>query len=92
VKIAAPSSRELTIAAVLGAAVLLAPLVFPVNHHFAWDEIPGFYGIFGAAGAVVLIVAAKWLGHALIVKPDGWWREDDASDPHERDASAGAPR
>ena len=71
-------SREVAIAAVLGGATLLAPLVFPVEHHFPWDEIPGFYAIFGAAGAVALIAAAKWLGHALIVKPVDWWREDDS--------------
>jgi hypothetical protein len=80
VKLATPGSRELAIGAAVGVAALAAPLVFPVEHHFAWDEIPGFYAIFGAAGAVALIVAAKWLGKALIVKPEGWWSEDRASD------------
>lgn len=81
-KLASPSSRELTIGAVAGVVALLAPLVFHVEHHFPWDEIPGFYAIFGAAGAVALITAAKWLGHALIVKPENWWGEDgpDADD------------
>lgn len=76
--LASPTSRQIAVAAVVAAATLALPAVFPMEHHHAWDAIPGFYAIYGAAGCAVLVIFAKWLGRVLVVKPEGWYGGDDA--------------
>ncbi len=77
-KLASPTPKQTAIAAAVGMTTLALPVVFPVEHHFAWDAIPGFYAIYGAAGGTALVVFAKWLGRVLVVKPEGWYGGDDA--------------
>lgn len=78
--LATPTSRQLAIAAVVGVATILLPLVFPVEQHFPWDGIPGFYAIFGAVGCGVLVVVSKWLGRVLLAKPADWWGDESGPD------------
>jgi hypothetical protein len=75
--LATPSSKQIAGAAVCAAIVLALPVVFPVEHHFPWDAIPGFYAIYGAVGCGALVVFGKWLGRVLVVKPEGWYGGDD---------------
>lgn len=77
-KLARPTPKQATVAAIAGVATLALPLVFSPEHHFAWDAIPGFYAIYGAAGCGALVLSAKWLGRVLLVKPPGWYGGDDA--------------
>lgn len=77
-KLANPTPRQTALAVVVGVGVLALPVAFPMEHHFAWDAIPGFYGMYGAAGCAVLVLLAKWLGRVLVVKPEGWYGGDDA--------------
>lgn len=79
-KLATPSSSQLAAAVVIGVLVLLLPVVFPVEHHFPWDGIPGFYGIFGVVGCGLLIIVTRWLGRVLLVKPADWWGEERGPD------------
>ena len=76
--LASPTPRQLAVAAVVAAATLALPVVFPTEHHFPWDAIPGFYAMYGAAGCAVLVIVGKWLGRVLVVKPEGWYGGDDA--------------
>lgn len=80
-KLARPQPRHLAIAAVAGVAAVALPLVMPVEHHFPWDAVPGFYALFGGLGGAVIVVVSKWLGHALLQRPETWYGEADAPEP-----------
>jgi hypothetical protein len=47
--------------------------VRPHGTHHAWDVVPGFYIWFGFAGAVILVLAAKWLGKVLLLKDKDYY-------------------
>lgn len=79
-KLATPSGRQTAIAAVVGVVTLALPLLFRVEHHFPWDDIPGFYAIYGAVGCASLVVVSKWVGRVLLVKPADWWGEESGAD------------
>lgn len=79
-KLATPTVRETAIGAVVGVVTLALPLVFPIEHHFPWDDIPGFYAIYGAIGCAALVVVSKWVGRVLLVKPPDWWGEESGAD------------
>jgi hypothetical protein len=52
------------------AAFSIAGVVFPNHHpHFAWDEIPGFYTLFGVAAGLALIGIALGLGNYFLWRP-----------------------
>ena len=57
--LASPTPRQIAIVAVVAAVTLALPFVFPVEHHFPWDDIPGFHAMYGAAGCAVLVIFAK---------------------------------
>ncbi len=77
-KLARPQPRTLAWAAVAGTVAVALPLVVPVEHHFPWDAVPGFYALFGALGGAAIVVVSKWLGHALLQRPETWYGEADA--------------
>lgn len=83
-KLATPSRRALWAGAVGGAVVLALPLVFHVEHHFAWDVIPGFYGIYGGLGCAAIVVVSKWLGTVCLQRSEDWYGPDDAPGELER--------
>ncbi len=79
-KLATPNGRQTAIGAIVGIVTLALPLVFHVEHHFPWDDIPGFYAIYGAVGCGALVVVSKWVGRVLLVKPPDWWGEESGPD------------
>jgi len=83
-KLATPSRRAVWIGAVGGAVVLALPLVVHVEHHFAWDAVPGFYAIYGGLGCAAIVVVSKWLGKALLQRPEDWYGPEDAPGELER--------
>jgi hypothetical protein len=42
----------------------------------AWEAIPLFYGLFGFAGCLFLILIAKVLGKVLLEKPEDYYDRD----------------
>lgn len=79
-KLATPTGPQLAVAALLGVATLALPLAFHVEHHFPWDDVPGFYGIYGAFGCGALVIVSRWVGRVLLVKPPDWWGEERGND------------
>jgi hypothetical protein len=60
--------------------VLLAILdtVFRHEGHavFWWHHIPGFDFLYGVTGCLGLIMAAKWLGHAWLERPEDYYENE----------------
>ena len=48
-------------------------------------HVPGFYAAFGLLGCLGIILASKWIGHAWLMKPEGYW----ASKRYEPDMRGG---
>ena len=50
----------------------------PHHAHEAWQKIPGFYGLLGVGGALVLMGLAKGIGGKLLYRPENYYGEDEA--------------
>jgi hypothetical protein len=59
----------------IGALLLLLVLEFFVHKHpyFAWEEWFGFYGVFGFAACVVLVLAAKYILRPLVKREEDYY-------------------
>jgi hypothetical protein len=60
------------------AASIAVDLVFRHHGHavFWWHAMPAFDLLFGLVGCLGLIVAAKWLGHTWLERPEDYYRDD----------------
>lgn len=43
------------------------------KHHFWWNDIPGFFIIFGFVGCVAIIVVSKYIGKKLLQKDEDYY-------------------
>lgn len=41
--------------------------------HFSWENIPGFYAIFGFIACLLIIAIAKTLGHKWLMKREDYY-------------------
>lgn len=58
------------------ALLVLSDLFVPRHHiHFFGDKIPGFWSVFGFTACVLIIVVAKWLGHAWLMKDENYYEK-----------------
>ena len=54
--------------------ILLGIDLFIVKHpHFAWEEWPEFYAVFGFVACVVLVVAAKYVLRPLVKRREDYY-------------------
>jgi hypothetical protein len=66
--------RNLLFAA-LGLLVLLNLFIHPHEPHFGIDGLPGFWSLFGLAGAVFLGRAAKGLAHTFLGRDEDFYEK-----------------
>lgn len=59
----------------LGLMVALNLFVLPHEPHFGLDRYPGFWALFGLAGAVILARAAKGAAHTFLGKDEDFYAE-----------------
>ncbi len=57
----------------LGLLVLLNVFIHPHHPHFGLEAIPGFWGLFGLAGAVILGKGAKGLAHTVLGQDENYY-------------------
>lgn len=57
----------------LGLLVLLNAFIHPHHPHFDLEAIPGFWSLFGLAGAVILAKCAKGLAHTFLGKDEDFY-------------------
>jgi hypothetical protein len=63
--------------AALGVLVLLNVFIHPHHPHFGLETLPGFWALFGLAGAVLLAKGAKGLAHTVLGKPEDYYEEHE---------------
>jgi hypothetical protein len=61
--------------ACLGLLVLLNVFTRPHDPHFGLDAVPGFWALFGLAGAVILAKGAKGLAHTVLGKEENFYEK-----------------
>jgi len=59
----------------LGLLVLLNAFIYPHHPHFGLERVPGFWSLFGLAGAVILAKGAKGLAHTILGKDENFYEE-----------------
>ena len=57
----------------LGLLVLLNAFIYPHDPHFGLDRLPGFWALFGLAGALILAKGAKGLAHTILGKAEDYY-------------------
>lgn len=65
----------LALAALAAAASAVQVLGPHPEHAHWWDLVPGAYAGFGFAGCALIVVASKWLGKALLLRKEGYYRD-----------------
>ena len=62
---------SLLLAGALLAMVLLEATLVPHYHPvFPWHSVPGYAALIGLVGCVVVVQLSKWLGKALLQRPE----------------------
>ncbi|MGE5257639.1 MAG: hypothetical protein ACM3KE_13255 [Hyphomicrobiales bacterium] len=75
---------------VLGLLVLLNVFIYPHDPHFGLDRIPGFWSLFGLAGAVILGKGAKGLAHTVLGKPENYYEAGEKGSRVQRSEGSSA--
>lgn len=68
-----PSARGWVDAIVTGGLAIAVPLLLHLEHHHAWEIIPGFYAWYGGLGCAVIVLVSKALGKHLLQKPEDFY-------------------
>ena len=53
--------------------LFLADFIFHKHAHFAWEEWPGFYAIFGFVACVNLVLAARFILRPLVKREQNYY-------------------
>ena len=71
-----------------GICVILFVLDFVIHRHVmhSWENLWGFYPLYGFVGCVVLVLIAKWM-RTFLMRPEDYYGDEDEADIHEQSAS-----
>lgn len=64
---------KIIIAVILGIVVLSDFLVHRHHPYFIWDEIPGFYALYGLLSCIVIVIVSKFIGHHGLMKKEDYY-------------------
>lgn len=68
-----PSPRGWALSALTGAVAIGVPLALHLEHHHAWEIVPGFYAWYGGLGCAAIVLVSKALGKRLLQKPEDFY-------------------
>lgn len=82
--------RALRRAALAAMALLIAAdLLVPSGYdRFWWESVGGFGALYGLVSCVLIIVVSKALGHALLYRPEDYYRDEQIGTADEGGAPA----
>ena len=68
-----------------GSCVLLFLLDFVIHRHVAhdWENMWGFYPVYGFVGCVVLVIVAKWM-RTFLMRPEDYYDKHEAEADNEQ--------
>ena len=76
-----------------GSCVLLFLLDFVIHRHVlhSWENLWGFYPVYGFVGCVVLVLIAKWMRTFLMREEDYYDEAEGGNEKHETDKNSLEP-
>lgn len=76
-----PQNIKRVLYALYGICLILFGLDFVINRHIyhSWENIWGFYPIYGFVGCVVLVLVATWMRHFLM-RPEDYYDSEENKD------------
>jgi hypothetical protein len=75
-----------------GCCAVLFVLDFVIHRHIthSWENLWGFYAIYGFVGCVILVLVAKWM-RGFIMRPEDYYDDEGKAD-FEDSADDGLPK
>lgn len=85
-----PSNVKWILRILYGSCIILFALDFVVHRHtlHSWENLWGFYAIYGFVGCVILVLIAKWMRLFLMRSKDYYDREELKGMESHRDLDA----
>jgi len=73
-----PKNVTILMRALFGMCVLLVALDLVINRYtyHSWENLTGFYALYGFIGCVILVVIAKWMRTFLMRSEEYYDREE----------------
>jgi hypothetical protein len=84
-----PRNVKRILHALYGCCAFLFVLDFVIHRHVyhSWENLWGFYAIYGFVGCVILVLVAKWL-RTFIMRPENYYDDEGRVDPAQASAEA----
>lgn len=81
-----PRNVKILLYALYVSCAILILLDFVVHRHVthSWEQLLGFYSIYGFIGCVSIVFGAKWL-RVLVKRDEDYYDRDDVSEEEGRD-------
>ena len=75
-----------------GCCALLFALDFVIHRHVvhSWENLWGFYPLYGFVGCVVLVLVATWM-RTFLMRPENYYEYERKSDPDEKSSAEKNP-
>ena len=83
-----PKNLKRVLYTLYGSCVLLFLLDFVIYRHVkhSWENLWGFYPLYGFVGCVFLVLVAKWM-RTFLMRPEDYYDEGDAEINEKPDSS-----
>ena len=82
-----PDNIKLVLRVFYGLCILLFALDFVIHRHVyhPWENLWGFYPIYGFVGCVVLVLIAKWM-RTFLMRPEDYYDDGEEGIDEARDS------
>ena len=82
-----PDNIKLVLRVFYGLCILLFALDFVIHRHVyhPWENLWGFYPIYGFVGCVVLVLIAKWM-RTFLMRPEDYYDDGEEENDEARDS------
>lgn len=80
-----PQNVKRLLYALYGSCVLLFVLDFVIHRHVihSWENLWGFYPLYGFVGCVVLVLVATWM-RTFLMRPEDYYADEGKADFNEK--------
>lgn len=84
-----PQNIKLVLRIFYALCIVLLVLDFVLSRYIyhAWEQLPGFYPIYGFVGCVILVIVAKWM--RIFLMRSEFYYDDKVEQSQESSASEG---
>ena len=83
-----PDNVKRVLQILVACCVLLFALDFVIHRHVmhSWENLWGFYPIYGFVGCVILVLVAKWM-RTFLMRPEDYYDEGEVDINYKPDSS-----